>query len=298
MRYWILPALLCLVACQPEPPPPSEIPVMQTATEAAVPPDSTSATLFEAVMDQAKQEAWHTLSLGRIMQEAGLFFSGTPYVAGLLDAPEEETLVVSLDGFDCVLLVETALALAQGIAQQDYTYHTFVQNLEAMRYRDGTMDGYCSRLHYFSDWIRDNERRGLVANITREVGGEPLEKTIDFMSNHRDSYRHLANDSLYQGILDVEAALADLTVYHIPQDRIRPVYDQLQAGDIIATSTDIEGLDVTHTGLVFAHPDGRKGFLHASTSGGVKVSPDLQSYIENNRVQIGIVVARPQSPGR
>jgi hypothetical protein len=72
------------------------------------------------------------------------------------------------------------------------------------------------------------------------------------------------------------------------------VYDRLNAGDIIALVTNIEGLDVTHTGLVYDDGNGGKGLLHASTSGGVIVSPDLQRYVTNNRRQIGILVARPQ----
>ena len=90
----------------------------------------------------------------------------------------------------------------------------------------------------------------------------------------------------------MEATLDGLSLLYIPQDRIREAYDQLQAGDIIATATSVAGLDVSHTGLV--HRDGDDvGFLHASTSGGVMVSPDLQDYVENIDIQIGIVVARP-----
>ena len=156
------------------------------------------------------------------------------------------------------------------------------------------MNGYCSRLHYFTDWIRDNERRGLVENVSEEIGGQKLDKTIDFMSTHRESYpRLVASDSLFRGIVEMERDLRDYDLFYVPQNRIREVYPQLQAGDIIATATSIEGLDVTHTGLVYDAGDGRKGFMHASTTDGVKVSPDLQAYIEGVKVQIGIIVARP-----
>ena len=159
------------------------------------------------------------------------------------------------------------------------------------------MNGYCSRLHYFSEWIADNEARGIVRNITQALGGRKLDKRLTFMSEHRKSYPHFAtNDSLFRGIQTMERDLVDLELFHIPQNDIHTVYARLQPGDIIATTTHIEGLDVTHTGLAFAHEDGGIGFLHASTSGGVKVSPDLQGYIQNNKVQIGIVVARPVDP--
>lgn len=264
------------------------------AAEALAPADSATARRFRAVMEEARRQALHERPLGEIMQTIGQQFKGAPYVAGMLDEPATETLICRLDGFDCVTFVETALAMGRGIQAQDYTYEAFARHVRDQRYRGGTMDGYCSRLHYFSEWIADNEARGTVRNITRELGGVLLDKRIDFMGTHRDSYPRLAaSDSLYQCILDMEGRLAEMDLYYIPQDRIRSVYPKLQAGDIIATATNIDGLDVTHTGLVFANPDGSKGFLHASTTGGVKVSPDLQSYVQNNKSQIGIVVARP-----
>ena len=274
---------------------------MQAAApdQAAVPdvgPDRADVR-FEEVMDFARREALYERPLGEIVQAVGERFMGAPYVAGMLDEPEEETLIAPLNRFDCVLFIETALALARGIAVEDYTYEGFLRRLEAVRYRGGALDGYCSRLHYFSDWIRDNEARGLVRNVTREIGGEPLEKTLNFMSTHRAHYPRFAeSDSLFRGIQQMEQALEDLEIYYVPQDRIRAVYDRLRPGDLLAFATGIDGLDVTHTGLVYAHEDGSKGLLHASTSSGVTVAPDLQEYVEGVKSQIGIVVVRPVDP--
>lgn len=303
MRYLLLLCSFLLVAgCQAETTDGSttaEVEVDKVATPTLSvtldrPPDSTVARLFREAMDYAREENLHTRPIGEIMQAIGAQFLGKPYAAGMLDALENETLIVALDKYDCVTFVETALAMARGIAVEDYSYETFARNLREERYRSGRLDGYLSRLHYFSEWIADNERRGLVENITEEAGGEPLDKTINFMSQHRESYPRFAeDDSVYQGIQEMEASLQEMTLYYIPQDRIGMVYDQLRAGDIIATATDIEGLDVTHTGLVYKHDDGRTGFLHASLTDGVTVSPDLQGYIQNNKRQIGIVVARP-----
>lgn len=277
---------------------PVETPVQRAALESSTSvADTTTHRLFRDVMAYARAEKLHEWPLGEIMQAVGLRFLGTPYVAGMLDEPDHEILVVDLTGFDCVLFVEAVLALSQGIAAEDYTYETFAGHLLDLRYRDGTLDGYCSRLHYFSEWIADNEARGTVHNVTQRLGGDRLDKQLTFMSEHRESYpRFATNDSLFQGIRQMERHLEDLDLYYIPQDRIHTVYDRLQPGDIIATATHLEGLDVTHTGLVYADADGGIGFMHASTSGGVKVSPDLQRYIQNNKVQIGIVVARPVDP--
>ena len=298
MRYlpFLLVAALFWVGCQAEAPAPdAETPAVRpVALQTDVPdPDSTTERLFKDLMDYARAERLHERPLGEIMQAVGMRFLQTPYVAGMLDEPEKETLIVDLTGFDCVLFVEAALALARGIAVEDYSYETFAGHILDQRYRDGVLNGYCSRLHYFSDWIANNEARGTVRNITRELGGERLDKELTFMSKNRDKYPRFAeDDSLFQGIREMEARLANLEIFYIPQDRIAGVYDQLQAGDIIATATHLKGLDVTHSGLVYDDGQGGIGFLHASTNGGVKVSPDLQDYVQNNKVQIGIVVAR------
>ncbi|MGI9174365.1 MAG: N-acetylmuramoyl-L-alanine amidase-like domain-containing protein [Rhodothermales bacterium] len=259
--------------------------------------DSVADVRFQEVMDYARQERLHERPMGEIVQAVGEQFLGAPYVAGMLDEGKEEMLRAPLDRFDCVLFIETALVLAQGIAVEDYSYDGFLRRLEDVRYRDGAMDGYCSRLHYFSEWIRDNERRGHVQNLTGELGGEPLGKTLDFMSTHRASYPRFAeNDSLFQGIQVMELDLEGTDVRYIPQDRIRAVYSQLRAGDLVAFATHIDGLDVTHTGLVYAHEDGSKGLLHASTSDGVTIAADLQAYVENVKSQIGVVIIRPLDP--
>ena len=249
--------------------------------------------MFDSLMTRARVEDWHEEQVGDVVERVALFFEGAPYVAGLLDRPPVETLVTSFDGFDCVLLVETAVAAARTIRRQDYSFEGFLDEIESLRYRSGEMDGYCSRLHYFSEWILDNEKRGTVRNITAELGGVQLEKRLNFMTEHRGSYpRIVSNDSLFAGIQEMESSLSGLQLFYIPQDRIRESYDRLRSGDIIATATRVPGLDVSHTGLVYRNED-RVGFLHASTSGGVMVSSDLQDYVENIDIQIGIVVARP-----
>jgi hypothetical protein len=70
----------------------------------------------------------------------------------------------------------------------------------------------------------------------------------------------------------------------------------MQAGDIVAIATKIKGLDFTHTGLVYRNRDRSIGLIHASPSGAVKISPDLQTYVNQVKEQQGIVIARPTDP--
>jgi cell wall-associated NlpC family hydrolase len=245
-------------------------------------------------MEFARNNNLHERPIGEILQELGVQYLGLPYLTGPLDGFGREVLVCRLDGFDCFTFLEAVLAAARGVAVQDYSYESYVERTREQRYRDGVMTDYCSRLHYYTEWISDNEEKGLVNNITPDIGGIRLDKEYSFMSEHRESYPRLAeNDSMYQCISQVEDQLnRTLEYFYIPQDSIHVAYDKMLAGDLIATSTDIEGLDVTHTGMVYRGDDGSTGLLHASTSGGVKISPDLEEYVQGVKSQTGIIVAR------
>lgn len=262
--------------------------------ESLVEVDSTDRVLFARLMSRAVDSSLDELSLGSIMQEVGKEFLGAEYVAGLLDEGDRERLVLSLTKFDCVLFVETVMAASMNIAAEDSSFDGFANRVRSLRYRDGNIDGYCSRLHYFSDWIADNERRGLVKNLTSTIRGSVRMEAPTFMSEHRELYSRFAtNDSLFEGIKEMERDLKDVPLFYLPQEQIAGAYRHLKAGDIIATSTSVEGLDVSHTGLAYDNGDGTFGFMHASTSGGVKVSADLSQYVIGNRKQTGIVVVRP-----
>ncbi len=252
---------------------------------------------FKPVMEYAIKQNLAEGSMAEIMQAIADYFIGTPYKAGLLDKSDRESLVITLDGFDCVLFVETVLAMARGIAMEDYSYLTFINHVINQRYWKGKMDGYCSRLHYFSEWIADNQRRGNVRDIGVELGGERVNKSLFFMSKNRWDYPQIArNDANYQCIVSMEDNISKLKINYIPYYKIRSVYSQLKPGDIIAVATEINGLDVTHTGLVYRNSDGNIGFIHASPAGKVTVAYDLERYIWNVESAIGILVARPVDP--
>lgn len=294
----LLPLLLLVTGCHaqaPGEPADADDAAVEDTRAASIPePDPETRRLFEEVMSDPEVAEAEQRPIGEVMQAFGMRFLGKPYIAGMLDEPEEEKLICSLYGFDCVTFVETTLALARAVKEGDRSYQNFASNIRETRYRGGEMDGYCSRLHYFTDWIADNKQRGIVYDVTLDVGGVKLEKKINFMTEHRESYpRLVTNDSLFSCIQKAEERLAEHQFYYIPQNEIRASYDSLRAGDIVALVTNINGLDVAHTGLVYDGGNGGKGLLHASLSGSVKVSPDLQEYVQNNKTQVGIVVARP-----
>jgi len=240
------------------------------------------------------------LSFSEVIQTVSAQFIGTSYREGLLDQGESEKLFVSLTEFDCVLFVETVLAFSRNLLAVSPSYENFVQNIQEVRYADGKLDGYCSRLHYFSEWIRDNQKRGIVRDRTEELGGIPLNKTLNFMSSHWQKYPRLKNsEANYQCILAMEKRMElemrSQPLRYIPSHKIYSIYPSLKSGDIIAIVTDLKGLDTTHTGLVYLTAKDT-GFIHASPSGKVKIAPDLQSYVERVDHAIGIMVVRPINP--
>jgi hypothetical protein len=258
--------------------------------------EKVSSAKFERLMQYAIAQKLHRKTMPEIMQAISTQLVGTPYQAGLLDISSPEKLILALDKFDCVLFVEAVVAIARGIAVQDYNYATFAERISDLRYRDGKLDGYCSRLHYFSEWISDNQARGTVKQITQELGGVKTNKSLNFMSNHRQKYTQLKSDETFQCIVQAEQRLVDLDFIYIPPDKIKQAYSKMQAGDIVAIATKVRGLDFTHTGLVYRNPDRSMGLIHASPSGAVKISPDLQTYVNQVKEQQGIVIARPTDP--
>jgi hypothetical protein len=262
--------------------------------------DSATKLEYEQLMQLFSDRKLSTLPIDEVLQSVATNFIGATYREGLLDQGETEKLVISLTEFDCVLFVETVLAFSRNLLAIDPTYENFVGNVQSVRYTDGKLDGYCSRLHYFSEWIRDNQKRNIVRDLTAELGGIPLNKTLNFMSSNWQKYPRLKNsESNYQCILamekKMELEIQSEELRYIPSAKIRSIYPLLKAGDIIAVATDIKGLDTTHTGLVYPTANGL-GFIHASPSGKIRVAPDLQRYVERVDHAIGIIVARPNRP--
>ena len=235
-----------------------------------------------------------SMSIGDAIAEVGKSFIDTDYVAGTLDKNMSESLVVNLTGLDCVTFVENCLVFARCLKQGKTSFDDYKSELKKVRYRDGIIDGYSSRLHYFCDWITDNENKGIVKNITADIGGVSYNKNIDFMSTHTKSYKQLSNSSELDGIVAAENAINSRYYYYIPTKDISKSYDQMQTGDIIATTTSIGGLDVTHTGYVYKESGGTY-FMHASSkSKRVIISnEELQDYVAGDSKKTGIMVARP-----
>lgn len=230
-----------------------------------------------------------------LMDETAKFFLGVPYVGKTLEY-EPERLIVNLREMDCMTFVENVLALAEASASGTPSWQTYLEKLQQIRYRDGKIEDYTSRLHYTSDWIYENEKKGLIADITKEIGGVPLAMDVSFVSTHPESYMQLQSHPEYIAVMaKKEKEINSRQYYYIPKEEIDKQEAQIRTGDIVCFVTSIKGLDISHVGIV--HKEGDKmTFIHAS-SGKKRViinEESLQDYVLGIKKSKGIMVLRPQ----
>jgi hypothetical protein len=229
---------------------------------------------------------------------------GTPYEPYTLEAyikaggdpSSVEPLTVSLTRFDCVTLVESCLAVARASDDEKFpSWSRFSREIERMRYRGGKRGGYTSRLHYFSEWISDGEKRGLVRNLGRDLGGENDTRPLRFMTEHRSSYPALADDRVFAKIGKMEKRLDGSPRWVVPTSDIPRVEGRIETGDVLAFATSIPGIDVTHAAFAYRGNDGVLRVLHAPLSGGaVEITlSTLPEYVARIKRSTGILVARP-----
>jgi hypothetical protein len=243
-----------------------------------------------------------TLPLGTAIARLGETFVGTTYTPGTLEAPGPERVIINLREFDCVTFIENVLALTRfirhdgvaALAGRPAAEARYAGYLQEIRYRGGRLDGYPSRLHYFSEWLSDNAERGRLELLAKELGGVQDTEALSFMSAHPTAYRQLADPGVSEAIAAMETRLnAGAGRWYIPEDRIASIADRIQDGDLIAATSTLPGLDVAHTGIALWQ-GGKLHLLHAPLVGkSVEISVlPLAERILDLKAQDGIMVAR------
>lgn len=224
---------------------------------------------------------------------------GKPYVPHTLEGNPTEQLVVNLQQFDCATFIETTLALA--LAEQELPEHysatqletTFKKYLTKLRYRHGRIDGYVSRLHYLSDWLRDNERKGIVQEVTRDIGGIQVQKDINYMTESLQRYPALSDPTTYKQMVSIQSDLSQQPFYLVPRKAIKAAESKIKEGDILMFTAARPGLDMRHVGYA-TWRNGKLYLLHASSDNHqVTISQQpIADYLASNRNLSGLRVAR------
>jgi hypothetical protein len=230
---------------------------------------------------------------GQLALDVGKCFLGAPYRSGTLESKGAEHLVVNLREVDCFTFVENVTALVCLLTSPQNSFGAFRRVLRKIRYRQGRVQGYPSRLHYFSDWIHDNQKKAVVTDVTRDLGGKPLKKVINFMTTHPELYPSLRNAAHLRKMISVEQAISQRSLFFIPKKAARGLEARIHSGDLIAITTTTEGLDVQHVGLA-VRVKNRVHLLHASSvEGKVVLSRNtLNRYLMESNTRSGIMVVR------
>ncbi len=258
---------------------------------------------FDRLVVAAKRENWKSLPIGERTAAVGQALTGTRYKHFTLEIDNRiEAPSVNFQGMDCWTFFEISLAFARMLnePEENWTPERLLHYIEMDRYRGGTCTGeYLSRLHYLEDWLYDNDQRGLVSDITRDLGGKSVPHSAREMSIGWRHYRYLAaNKSLRGPLARMEARVSSRPLYQIPKNRVASIESKLRSGDIIGIiSRDRGGLYSTaHVGLALRSGDGTLHFLHASAPnnyGRVVVDSRLSGYLNRYSRDSGILVARP-----
>ena len=256
---------------------------------------------FDRLVERAQRENWSALPIGERTVRVGLALAGTPYQGYTLEVDNRvESPSVDFLGVDCWTFFEISLGFARMVHAKPppYAPQDLLHMVELDRYQHGQCTGaYLSRHHFLEDLFYDNQKRGLLTNITpRLPGAERMEhRDIREMTVMWRHYRYLRNDpSLLPGMARLQETTSNLPVYHVPKSRVAAVEPFLQNGDIIAITSRDTGGYTSHVGLAYRDPRGVLRFLHASSKQHrVLVDDRLSGYLADKSDDAGIVVARP-----
>ena len=258
---------------------------------------------FDRLVVSAREGNWKSLPIGERTATVGRALVGTRYKSFTLEIDNRvEAPSVNFTGMDCWTFYEIALGFARMLDEpaENWTPERLLHYIELDRYRGGQCTGeYLSRLHYLEDWLADNDRRGLVEDLTRSLGGVSVPHSAREMTVGWRHYRYLAaNRSLLGPLRQMEARVSSRPLYQIPKSRVASIEGKLRSGDIIGIiSRDGRNLySTSHVGLALRVADGSLHFMHASSPrnyGHVVIDSTLSSYLSRYRTDSGILVARP-----
>lgn len=257
---------------------------------------------------QVTYERQDSLTVCRLLQKShrqtdvltlARHFLGVPYVAHTLEVNGEERLVVNTRQLDCTTLVETVSALKLCAEQGKRSWNDYLEALRQLRYRGGKLEGYASRLHYFTDWIRDKVHMRLVDDIqqpnppftaVQQVG-------VSYMSKHPDAYKALkAHPELVPVIARQEQSLTGLKVRYIPKSAVRNtalMRQTVKDGDILTITCSKAGLDIAHLGFAVWRADGLHLLNASQLRHKVVEEPmTLRRYLSKHPTFTGIRVVR------
>lgn len=222
-------------------------------------------------------------------------FMGRPYGNGGAGCRAGTTLV-NTETVDCVTFIENMMALAlsarelarQPISTEHGRFLLYLEKLLEVRYYGGLNCTWEDRIHYWTDALRYMGAQGWLQDIGT-FNGQPYQKPIYYISSHRRKYPGFDD---WGRILHQERRLTHAQRYYYPLQELERYEQVAQTGDILGLTTNIDGLDVSHTGFA-EWVDGELFFIHASSRAKKVVRQNIWEYLGTRTSITGVVAFRP-----
>ncbi|VEC02238.1 Protein of uncharacterised function (DUF1460) [Cedecea lapagei] len=212
---------------------------------------------------------------GEIISRVSSAFLDTPYQANtLVGGPGvPEALVVNFNGLDCFTLADYIEALTHSRDQ-----NSFLQNLTRVRYVEGKVS-YLSRRHFFTDWFATKPIN--ARDVTAEI-------SPDYATVLKQLNRKTGGGEYIPGL-----GIHPRKINYIPGKALNEqVLSRLNTGDYVGVYSPLEGLDVSHVGIVVRH-NGQVWFRNASSLAANRKVVDTP-FLEYMSPKPGIVVLRAE----
>lgn len=235
---------------------------------------------IEQVLEALKP--YRNESSSELMIRVAKMFLGTPYVAGTLEH-EPEQLVVNVLETDCILFVEMCTCFVKTLQHAAPSFETYCRQLQQLRYENGVINGYGSRLHYTSAWILQNQANQILEEITATLpGASEKSQRFSFMTDNAERYAQLKDPVALEQIRAMEERLNQEDYYWLSPQAVADGVKAVKSGDIVCFVDKREGLDIAHVGIAYEH-NAQMHFIHASYGGkAVIIEPKtLASYAKN-----------------
>lgn len=201
-------------------------------------------------------------------------FLNTPYQANHLigSSTTPEQLVINFNTVDCLSFIEYVQALSLSRSPQD-----FKKNLIKTRYKNSQVD-FLDRKHFFSDWFVLKPFN--AQDVTTQIDPNAV-RVIKHLNRKRDGSEYI------QG-LGVEVR----EIHYIPSFALtQKILNDLKMGDFVGIYSKLDGLDVSHVGIIIKKK-GEVYFRNASSLAKNRKVVDmrLRDYLKNKP---GIIILRP-----
>ncbi len=228
-----------------------------------------SILIFSLLAEEINLNIWDKDSFNKFLEkeksidEISASFLNTPYKANVLIGSynKKEVLVIDFANLDCFTYIDYVEAI-----KQSNNYKKFKENLIRIRYQKSQIS-FENRNHFFTDWITQNN----FENVTSKLSSN-TKKQIKYL-NKKDK-----NNVYLKGIDIKKREVEYLESKFVDKNFLQ----KLKSGDYIGIYTPINGLDVTHTGMIIKK-DKHIYFRHASSKKSNKKVVDelFVDYIKN-----------------